>query len=337
MKLLPLLLLLFGLNSCAPQPVLQRFAGFTQGTSYHITFWKEGIDANALKTQVDQELARLDQLLSNYRPDSVIERFNAWQSTDPFEVGTELAHLVQQARQVSEATSGCYDLTSKPLFALWGFNTETPTKPADDKIQQLLEQIGHQNLEVVDASHLRKKNPRLEIDISSIAQGYSVYRISQLLSQQGISNYLVEIGGELQTQGTKPGGQPWRVAIERPLPGETRLHKILTIKRTTPLAVMTSGTYRHFFDQDGKRYSHILDARTGRPVQHNTVSVTLLHDDATIADAWSTALLCLGAEKGMPLADQMGLATLFIDQQADGSLTEQVSTGWRQLNDIDIQ
>ena len=202
---------------------------------------------------------------------------------------------------------------------------------------QHLNRIGYQNLDVVDANHLRKKKPQLEIDISSIAQGYSVYRISQLLKQQGIDNYLVEIGGELQTEGHKPGGQPWRVAIERPLPGETRLHKILTIKRGTPLAVMTSGTYRHFFDQNGKRYSHILDARTGKPVEHNSVSVTLLHDDATIADAWSTALLCLGAEKGLEVAERAKLAVLFINQQSDGSLTEQSSNAWRELNDIDIQ
>ncbi len=337
MKHWPLFLLLFALTNCTPPPSLQRFAGFTQGTSYHITFWKNGTDPTVLKERVDQELARLDQVLSNYRSDSVIERFNAWQSTEPFETGTELVQLVQQARQVSEATSGCYDLTSRPLFALWGFNTETPAKPSEQTISQQLNRIGYQNLEVVDASHLRKKNPRLEIDISSIAQGYSVYRISQILSQQGIDNYLVEIGGELQTQGYKPGGQPWRVAIERPLPGATRLHKILTINRTTPLAVMTSGTYRHFFDQDGKRYSHILDARTGKPVRHNTVSVTLLHDDAIIADAWSTALLCLGAEKGLALANQLGLAALFISQSEDNTLTEQASTAWRQLDDIDIQ
>jgi thiamine biosynthesis lipoprotein len=337
MKYWPLFLLLSALTSCTPSPSLQRFAGLTQGTSYHITFWKNGIDVHSLKSQVDQELARLDLILSNYRPDSIIEQFNAQQNTEPFEVGEELVRLVQQARFVSDATSGCYDITSKPLFALWGFNTETPTKPSDAAISQLLTRIGYQNLEVVDPHHLRKKNPQLEIDIASIAQGYSVSRISQLLEQQGIDNYLVEIGGELQTRGHKPGGQPWRVAIERPLPGATKLHKILTIKRTMPLAVMTSGTYRHYFDQAGKRYSHILDARTGQPVLHNTVSVTLLHDDATIADAWSTALLCLGAKQGLALADQAGLAALFISQSADKTLTEQASAAWRQLHDIDIQ
>ncbi len=337
MKVLLLFALFAGLTACSPPESLQRFAGFTQGTSYHITFWDNTVKAKNLKTLVDQELARLDQLLSNYRSDSVIEQFNAQQSTEPFEVGAELVQLVQKARQVSKATQGCYDLTSKPLFALWGVNSDTPAKPSDEQINKLLSHIGYQNLEVVDAFHLRKKHPQLEIDISSIAQGYSVFRISQLLKQQGIGNYLVEIGGELQTEGHKPGGQPWRVAVERPLPGETRLHKILTIKRTMPLAVMTSGTYRHFFDQNGIRYSHILDARTGRPVKHNTVSVTLLHDEATIADAWSTALLCLGTEKGLQLANQTGLAALFINQETDGSLSEQSSSAWRQLNDIDIQ
>ncbi|WP_198244757.1 FAD:protein FMN transferase [methane-oxidizing endosymbiont of Gigantopelta aegis] len=337
LKRLLIFMIIPALLSCSPPESLQRFAGLTQGTSYHISFWKPGVDSTALKQQVDQELARLDKLLSNYRPDSVIEQFNAFSKSEPFEVGEEFVQLVKKAQQVSKKTDGCYDITSKPLFSLWAFNTDHPVKPADDALQQTQQRIGYQNLEIVDATHLRKRLPQLEIDIASIAQGYSVYRIGQILLQNKIENYLVEIGGELETRGQKPGNKPWRVAIERPLPGQTRLHKILTIKRHDAVAVMTSGTYRHFFDQNGQRFSHILDARTGRPVTHNTVSVTLIHDDATIADAWSTALLCVGAEKGLAIANQIGIAALFITQHDGETLTEQSSQPWRQLSDIIIQ
>jgi thiamine biosynthesis lipoprotein len=123
----------------------------------------------------------------------------------------------------------------------------------------------------------------------------------------------VEIGGELQTKGHKPDNKPWRIALEKPLSGERTMQKIITIERTEPLAVMTSGTYRHFFDADGKRYSHILDATTGRPVDHRTVSVTVLHADPTQADAWSTALLCLGRSKGVEAANKAGIAAMFIE------------------------
>jgi thiamine biosynthesis lipoprotein len=138
-----------------------------------------------------------------------------------------------------------------------------------------------------------------------------------LLEQQGITNYLVEIGGELQTRGQKPDTSPWRVALEKPLSSERTMQKIVTIKQIEPLAVMTSGTYRHYFDVDGKRYSHILNAKTGVPVDHNTVSVTVLHDNVTQADAWSTALLCLGRTAGIEVANQAGIAALFIEQQGE--------------------
>lgn len=336
-KRLLVFLIIPTLLSCSPPESLQRFAGLTQGTSYHISFWKPGVNAADLKRQVDQELARLDKLLSNYRADSVIEQFNAFSKNEPFEVGEELVQLVKKAQQVSQKTNGCYDITSEPLFSLWGFNTDHPKKPTDDAIQQARQRIGYQNLEIVDATHLRKRLPQLEIDIASIAQGYSVYRIGQILLQNKIENYLVEIGGELETRGQKPGDKAWRVAIERPLPGQTRLHKILTIKGPDAVSVMTSGTYRHFFDQNGQRFSHILDARTGRPVTHKTVSVTLIYDDPIMADAWSTALLCVGAEKGLTIANKEGIAALFITQHDGETLTEQASQPWHQLTDIIIQ
>jgi thiamine biosynthesis lipoprotein len=199
-----------------------------------------------------------------------------------------------------------------------------------------LHNVGLAQLEHLDANHLRKHNPDLKVDLSSIGQGYSVSRITGLLEQQGIKDYMVEIGGELQTRGQKPDGQPWRIALEKPLSGERTLHKIITINRTTPLAIMTSGTYRHYFDVDGKRYSHILDARTGKPVTHTTVSVSVLHDDPTLADAWSTALLCLGKNAGIEAANKAGVAALFIEQQ-DEAFNEYASDSLAKLEQVSIK
>jgi thiamine biosynthesis lipoprotein len=222
------------------------------------------------------------------------------------------------------------------LFDLWGFNGDKLTPPTAEALQAALKQVGFQQIKIVDATHIQKLNPNLRIDLSSIAQGYSVARMVGVLEQQGIENYLVEIGGELQTRGKKPDASPWRVAVEKPLSSERTMQKVVTINRIEPLAIMTSGTYRHYFDVDGKRYSHILDAKTGIPVDHGTVSVTVLHDNVTQADAWSTALLCLGRTKGIEVANKAGVAALFIEQQGE-AFNEYRSAPFDALKQISIE
>jgi thiamine biosynthesis lipoprotein len=190
-------------------------------------------------------------------------------------------------------------------------------------------------LEIIDDNHLRKQLPQLKVDLGSIAQGYSVERLSKLLEQQGIQDYMVEIGGELKTQGLKPDASAWRIAVERPLPGQQAMHKVITMPKQQPLAVMTSGTYHHYFDNHGIRYSHIFDARTGRPVTHDLVSVTVLNSNPTLADAWSTTLLCLGQQEGMKAANTANIAALFIQQQGN-DLNESRSDPLTALDTITI-
>ncbi|MDO9106207.1 MAG: FAD:protein FMN transferase [Methylovulum sp.] len=317
-KLLLNLIFMLALSGCEKLPEVQKFGGEAQGTTYHVSFWSAQLaDTLTVKKTVDDELARLDQLLSNYRPDSAIEQLNKTLSSEPLTVNEEIIALVEQARLVSQATNGCYDLTIKPLFDLWGFKNDKLSIPDQTTLAAALKEVGFAQIEVLDATHLRKLNPELKIDLSSIAQGYSVGRIATLLERQGIEHYLVEIGGELQTRGSKPDGESWRIALEKPLSGERTMNKIIAIGQTEPLAVMTAGTYRHFFDADGKRYSHILDAKTGRPIEHHTVSVTVLGADPTQADAWDTALLCLGRQAGIEAANKAGIAALFIEQQGE--------------------
>ncbi len=325
--------LLFGCS----QPTVQKIGGEAQGTTYHVSFWSpQATDAQAIKQSVDDEFNRIDQLLSNYRPDSAIEQLNSTVSSEPQVVNEEIIALIEQARAVSIASSGCYDLTIKPLFDLWGFKANKFSLPNPDTLQATLKEVGFDKIEVLDNNHLRKRNPELKIDLSSIAQGYSVARISALLERLGIDNYLVEIGGELQTRGHKPDGEAWRIALEKPLPDERTMQKIITIQQNEPIAIMTSGTYRHYFDVNGKRYSHILDARTGAPIEHNTVSVTVLHPDPTQADAWSTALLCLGRVAGIKAANEAGIAALFIEHQ-DKAFNEYSSANLEALHTVVIK
>lgn len=306
------------LFSCAPADPIQKFSGPAQGSTYNISFWSEQqVDTAALKKQVEAELERIDLAMSNYRPDSVIEKFNQQQSTDAIEVGTELVQLIEQARFVSSQSQGCYDLTIKPLFELWGFKADQFNQPTAEQLGSTLALVGMEKILQRSPSMLAKQVPQLRVDVSSIAQGWTVGQLAKILEQAGVHNYLVEVGGELQVKGKKPQQQAWKVAIEKPLPGAQTLQKVITVQQSEAMAVMTSGTYRHYFDADGKRYSHVLDARIGAPVKHNTVSTTVLIENPTLGDAWSTAFLCMGSQDGKAVADRLGMKVLFIDQIGD--------------------
>ena len=331
------MLFIFSQLSACSGPSIQKLEGAAQGTTYHISYWsKTALDNVVVANAVKNELDAIDKTLSNYRPDSVIEVFNSTENTDSQEVGAEIVKLVRIAQTVSVATQGCYDLTMKPLFDLWGFRGEAPAMPDEAVIHKLQARIGMAKLDIIDDSHLRKQQADLKVDLSSIAQGYSVGEISRVLEEQGITDYLVEIGGELQTRGFKPDQQPWRIALERPLPGDMHMQKRITMPKDTQMAVMTSGTYNHYFDFQGQRYSHILDARNGRPITHNLVSVTVIHEDPTIADAWDTALLCLGQKDGLQAANLAHIPALFIQQQGT-ELIESKSDALNTLDKINIE
>ena len=214
------LILFFSMVTGCSEQAIQKLEGSAQGTTYHISYWSElPVDGKDIEAGIKNEFDTIDKTLSNYRPDSIIETFNSAENTGSQQVGNEIVSLVRVAQTVHQASQGCYDLSIKPLFELWGFRGDKLTIPNDSTILKTLSQIGMEKLEVVDETQLRKKQSNLKVDLSSIAQGYSVESISRVLEQKGITNYLVEIGGELKTRGHKPDLQAWRIAVERPLPG----------------------------------------------------------------------------------------------------------------------
>jgi thiamine biosynthesis lipoprotein len=326
------------LTACESQTTVQKFEGETQGTTYHVSYWgtNTNIEIIDLQQLVEEELERLDTQISNYRTDSIIEEFNTSTSTQPQEISAEIIGLIEKTRAVSEATHGCYDLTIKPLFDLWGFKGEKLTQPTPDALKKTLSQVGLVQLEILDATHIVKKIPTLKIDMSSIGQGYSVSQVAAVIEKQGSTNYLVEIGGEVQTRGKKPDGSSWRVALEKPLPDSRSMHKVISVNQAEPFAITTAGTYRHFFDANGKRYSHILDAKTGEPIVHQTVSVTVFDESATTAELWDTALLCVGREAGIEVANRAGIAALFIEQDGD-FFNEFKTTAFENLKNIEMK
>lgn len=317
-----LLLPLF-LAGCEKPPAEVELAGMAQGTTYHIKFVPaDGVDNEALHRDIDAKLADIDLRYSNYREDSEISRFNQRRDTEWAEVSPDLVQLVAIAKVVHGKSGGCYDLTVKPLLEAWGFFKHENQVPSDAQIAAAKAKVGLNKIEIdPDHRRLRKTDAESQIDLSSIGQGYAIGQVANLLESRGIANYLVEIGGEMKVRGVKSGGASWRVAIEKPVPERREVQRIVEVPPQRPLAIMTSGGYRNYFESGGKVYSHIVDPASGRPVDHRLLSVSVLHDDPTWADAWSTALLCLGDVEGPKVAAAEGLEALFIYSE-DGQLKE---------------
>jgi thiamine biosynthesis lipoprotein len=287
---------------------LHAVSGFAQGTTYSLQWTGDATEAE-VAAAAEQELARIDALLSNYRADSTLEQFNAADGTAPIELPSELVTLLELAKRVYEASDGCFDPTVRPLVRAWGFDGDSPAVPAAAVIDAARAVVGLDKLELTDATHVRKAVPGLELDMSSIGQGYAAGRLAELLERSGSTAYLAEIGGEVVAHGLKPDGSAWRIGIENPVPG-TGAGPALRMPPTARTAVVTSGSYRHYFDADGRRFSHIIDPRSGSPVEHLLLSVTVVAEDAATAAAWGTALLCLGPLDAFDTAERENLAAL---------------------------
>ena len=309
------LLAAFFLAACQPAGDETELSGAAQGTTYHIKMVLSGLDVKPeeLHKAVENVFADIDIKLSNYREDSEISRLNRQKTSEWLPVSKEIADLLSISKDVYTKTNGCLDLTIKPVFDLWGFSRHDMKVPTQADIDRVLAHVGMDKI-VLDEERLRimKKDPEVGIDLSSVAQGYTVGAIAKLLESNGIQNYMVEIGGEMMVKGRKSNGGEWRIAIEKPTPFAREVQKIITIHQANGEAVMTSGTYRNFFEENGKTYSHILNPKTGKPVDHNLLSVTVLHDDPAWADAWDTALLCQGEQEGFKTAEANQLRALFI-------------------------
>jgi thiamine biosynthesis lipoprotein len=304
------------LSGCSKPPKIEKISGYAQGTTYHISWWsKQPVSVDKIRKQFGQTLAAIDKELSTYRDDSYISRFNHNPSTEWQPASDDFIHLISIAKTINHKTQGCYDPTIGPLFALWGFKKEVLHVPDAQQIAIAKAELGIDKIEVDRAGkRIRKTIPKVQLDFSSMGEGYTIGKLSQVLESQGITNYLVEFGGDMKIRGHKPEGQKWRIAIERPIPAKEGLvpYKIVTIQDEQGVTLDTSGTYHRSFDANGKEYSHILDPRTGAPVTHHLVSASVFGTDPLLSDAWATAMLCLGPKVGSEVARREHLEVFFI-------------------------
>jgi len=228
-----------------------------------------------------------------------------------------LLDVLLEARRIGELTEGAFDVTVGPLVNLWGFGPQMGEDdiPPEAEISAAWERVGFELVELrEDPPALRKARGDVLIDLSAIAKGYAVDQIVRLLTDANVLNYLVEIGGELRGEGLNEQGEPWRIAIERPVPGERSVQRIVGLRDA---GLATSGDYRNFFEVDGQRYAHVIDPATGRPVIHQLASVTVLADTTMSADGLATGLMVLGPERALALAREQSLAVHLIEIDGD--------------------
>ncbi|HPG27314.1 MAG TPA: FAD:protein FMN transferase [Myxococcota bacterium] len=304
-------------------------SGETMGTTYHLRIAGSGLD-DRLRARVEQETARrlddVDRWMSNWNPDSEIVRFNAHRSTEGFRVSSPTAEVVAYAIELGKWSGGAFDVTIRPLVALWGFGqgARIGEAPTQAEIDAHLRHTGARLLRVGrgnprDGGFLRKEDPEVEIDLSAIAKGFGVDHVAEGLASLGRTDFLVEIGGEVRAVGERPGGGPWRVAIEKPLDDG---RAIQTVVELSDRAMATSGDYRIFYREDGRRIAHTIDPRTGRPVENGPASATVIAGTATEADAWATVLMVLGEKEGFALADAWGIAAMLLLRDESGGIVE---------------
>ena len=315
---LPVLVLT--LLSCSTSETNESISGFAMGTSYSVQWVSsyESIDSEQLQNNIEERLENINQLMSTYDASSQLSEFNQSRETGWHAVDIDLAKLVQLALKICDESDKAFDITVGPLVNLWGFgNSNTKfSLPNETELKITRQNIGCHHLDArQNPPALNKKRADLYVDLSAIAKGYAVDQIATILDGYQIENYLVEIGGELKAKGLAPHGNPWRIGIETPNWSRSEIKEIISLNN---VAIATSGDYRNFVEHEGKHYSHVIDPRTGVPVEHGLTSVTVVHASAAIADAWATALLVLGPNQALKLAEQYELAIFMITREPNG-------------------
>ncbi len=310
----------------------RHFSGLTMGTTWSVAMLPnpdQAVPAD-LRQKLQNGLDRINSLMSTYDPASELSRFNNQTSTNWFAISKETAEVIELSLKIGGLTEGAFDITVGPLIELWGFGATERRKtiPTEEEIRASLAQVGYTNIQLRrEPAAIKKLIPKLRIDLSAVAKGYAADVLAAVLEQEGIRNYLVEIGGELQISGYRADGAPWRIAIEKPL---EEAREVATVFSLTDTALATSGNYRNFYLENGQRYAHTLDPVSGKPIRHKLASVTVLDPTSARADALATALMVLGEEKGRLFCEKNRIAAYFIIHENE-STEVYVSPAFQQM------
>tara|TARA_Y100000588_G_scaffold270844_1_gene286463 strand:- start:58925 stop:59893 length:969 start_codon:yes stop_codon:yes gene_type:complete len=308
-------------------------SGATMGTYYRVSVSTLPLNSNAqeLKAKVEAILDEVNQQMSTYLSNSELSLFNSSESIDWFSVSEDTAKVISKGIDIYNLSSGAFDITIGPLVNLWGFGPlgRRDNLPTDTEIAAKMTTIGSDNLKVrLSPPALKKSFSNLNVDLSAIAKGFAVDRLSEMLNSLGTTAFLVDIGGEMRAKGTRRGSNSvWRIGIESPVVASQQIQKVVELDNSS---IATSGDYRNYFEVDKVRYSHEIDPRTGRPISHRLASVTVVDASCMDADGWATALLILGTDEGYALANQKDLAAFFVIKTEEG-FEEKMTVRFRNL------
>ncbi len=291
------LLLLAACGSSTKEMRLINFRGEVFGTYYSVSYYSA--DNRSYQAALDSLFYDINQSLSYYVPNSVISRINR-NETDQAD-GYFLA-VLERSLAIAEETSVAFDPTVSPLVNAWGFGFENPQTMTPAVIDSLRGLIGYQRVRI-EGNRVVKETPGIQFDFNAIAKGYAADLAGQLLESRGVETYLVELGGDLVARGLKPDGTAWRIGIEKPAENMLAPQEWAYLVEMHNRALATSGSTRKYYVRDGQRFSHTIDPTTGRPVEHNLLSVSVFADDCMTADAFATAFMVMGLEKSVEFAE----------------------------------
>jgi len=299
---------------------LHLHTGQVMGTWYSVKYLPPSNaerSVDDINTEIHAKLARIDLLMSTYKATSEVSRFNAVEPGVWFDLSPQTYEVIELAQDISAKTLGAFDISVARLVDLWGFGPEQRAHhiPDADQLKQVLTEVGYENLKLHGSQLKVQKETPLHIDLSAIAKGFGVDQVADYLDRIGVESFLVEVGGEIRTRGMKPNGQPWRVAIESPATGQRGVHSVVNV---TDLALATSGDYRNYFEENGQRFSHTIDPKTGAPITHNLASVTVISSTAAEADALATAFSVMGPDQAMAYAKAYNVSTYLIVKEREG-------------------
>ncbi|MFW6289678.1 MAG: FAD:protein FMN transferase [Mariniphaga sp.] len=296
-RILVVLILLTGFQRCSPPAAYFYNEGFIYGTLYHIVY--ENPKGKDLHDEIKEELNRYNKIFSTYDSTSVISKIN---NNQPVELPDLFVECFQRSMEISEITGGAFDITAGPMVNAWGFGPEDKMKMTPEKIDSLKKITGYRKVRLHEGEII-KENPHMKLDMSAVAKGFTSDFIARFLAEKGCENYMVEIGGEVMAKGVNEKGRIWSIGISKPEESaffaSSDIHAVVKLPEH---ALATSGNYRNFYIEDGIRYAHTIDPKTGYPVQHSLLSATVLADNCMDADAFATAFMVLGLEKSIEIA-----------------------------------
>ncbi|HCO68412.1 MAG TPA: thiamine biosynthesis protein ApbE [Dysgonomonas sp.] len=303
------ILILCGCNS--GKNAYQEDTGEIFHTMYSIKYKYD----RSLKKEIEAELAKFDDSLNPFKPTSVISKINNNEEVVP---DTFFVNVFNRAKEISRISGGLFDITVSPLINAWGFgfkNMDTVTPEILDSLRQI---VGYEKISFEDGK-IVKEDPRMHISTSAIAKGYSADVIANLLSSYGITDYMVEIGGEVNAKGLNAKGECWHIGIDKPvderIPSQREYETIIEL---CDKSVATSGNYRNFYIKDGKKYAHTIDPTTGYPSENNILSATVIADDCMSADAFATVFMLADTAATREIALKENLSYMLILGGEDG-------------------